>query len=381
MGTGLDWPLLLDGAASGDPDEVLHGEYAEAEREAALRRLAEAAGGGDPLVRNRYAAGLLALGRMEDAERVWQALLAERPDLGIAWLNLATCHLTCGRLDDCAKALRACHDGTGRGTAERQLAERRITELDEARESVARQTRLLELRAAALRERVGLGLARPGDFKQLARALHALTQVPGSGVTGRDALAAARQARDEAPEDPETLETFVLGLLQAGSDGELSDALRLLERVAPHSRVLAVARDLSVDPALQADAGARRAHMRAVSRRAFAGDRAAEDELRLEIQKFPQNFQYRVDLLFAVYNRGDRIEARRLADELAAEPSADHFVHFHIAQLYWILSEHEHSRRHFALAYQTAATEEDREDVREAVRTVGAGDPAQLGRQ
>ncbi|WP_107481961.1 tetratricopeptide repeat protein [Streptomyces sp. JHA26] len=379
MGIGLDWQLLLEGTAPWDPNEVLRGDRAsEAEQEQALQQLAEAAGSTDPEARNRYAAALLTLGRTDEAERVWHALLAERPRLAVAWLNLATCHLTRGRLDECAQALQACRNRTRRGTVERQLAERRTAELGKARDAASRQTRLLELRAAALRERVGLGLSRPGDHKQLARTLYALTHVPGSDVTGRDVLDAARRAHEEAPEDPETLETFILGLLHGGSDDELSDALRALERVAPHSQVLTMTRDLSVDPRTRADADAYHTHMRDVARRALAGDRAAEDELRLTIQKFPQNFQYRVDLLFAVHNRGDRVETRRLVDELAAEPSADHFVHFHIAQFYWFLGEHERGRRHFALAYETAATEEDREDVREAVRTVGAGDPAEI---
>ncbi|MET8248679.1 hypothetical protein ABZV31_32380 [Streptomyces sp. NPDC005202] len=380
MSGGLGWPLLLEGQQPpGDPLAVLQSGCSEAERSTALRQLADAAAGGSPTALNQYAAGLFTVGRVDEAERVWRALQTERPGTAVAGLNLATCHLAAGRLDECARVLRDCRDGAPAGSRQRELAEWRIAELDEARNGAARQTRLLELRAAALRERVRLGLAGLEDLKQLARVLYALTQVPDSGVTGRDLLDAARRAREAAPGDPEVLEILVLGQLVAGSDVEFAAALRELERFAPHSRVLDMARRTRTDTGFQDEVRARSARMREVARRAFAGDRVAEDELRLESQKFPENFQYRVDLLFAVYNRGDREEARRLADGLAAEPSADHYVHFHIAQFYWFLGERERSRRHFALAYETAVTEGDREDVREAVRTVGAGDPEELG--
>jgi hypothetical protein len=143
MGTQLGWPLLLDGPEPpGDPIGVLQSESPEPERAAALRQLAEAAAGQDPRTLDQYACGLLAYGLGDDAEQLWLRLLADRPDMAVARLNLATCHLAAGRLDECARVLQACRDGAGPDTPERAMAERRLTELDEARQTTARRSRL-----------------------------------------------------------------------------------------------------------------------------------------------------------------------------------------------------------------------------------------------
>ncbi|MDT7802106.1 MAG: hypothetical protein QOI78_5539 [Actinomycetota bacterium] len=241
------------------------------------------------------------------------------------------------------------------------------------------EARLLQVRAAALRERVAGGQAGPADHMELTKTLYGVTLVPDSGVTGQDVLAAARLARRAAPHDPEVLEVLALGLLVAGDTGELAGTLRELEQRAPHSKVLAVLREAHTDPARHDRSAARVEHMRDVARRALGGDRAAEAELRLEAQKFPLNHQYRVDLIFAVHHRGDHAETRRLCDELAADPAAGHLAHFHLAQVYWLIGDRPRGRHHFRLAVETAGDDADREDVRLAMRTVGAGSPEEPG--
>ncbi|WP_378739042.1 hypothetical protein [Nocardia brasiliensis] len=380
METGRGWPLLPDEPKlPGDPLHVLERHPAEREQKSALRQLADAASSGDPEARNRFAIGLWTSGRREDAERVWHQLTVDRPDMAAAQLNLATCHLARGHLEKCSRVLRAYREVTDPGSSGRSLAEQRIAELEQIDWNAARQTRLLQLRVAALRERADRGIAQPDDLRQMTRALFALTNVPRSGIDGRDVLDAARRARAAAPDDTGALEELALGLMLAGTDDELREALRELERVAPHSVALAAVREQRTDLGFDEETRDRQAHMRQVAARAFTGDRAAEEELRIESQKFPRNPQYRVDLLIAAYNRGDYTETRRLADELAADPAAGHFVHFHIAQFYWLLGEYERGRRHFVLAYETAATERDRADVREAIQVVGAGTAEELG--
>lgn len=380
MRNELEWPLLLDGPKlPGDPDTVLKSDRPMAARIEALQQLAGAAARGDPSIVNRYAAGLLALGRRYDAERVWRQLLERHPGMTLARVNLASCQLEKGQLEECVRVLHECRDRTDSDTPERRLVEKRIAELEQARQWSARQERFLRLRVAALREREERGVADVGDLKDLARALYGLTQVPDSGVTGRDVREAAQKAYDAASGDVEALEILVLGLLCYGSNSERASALRELEKKARHSEVLALHREMRTDTSLQERSNVRGARMDEVAERAFAGDRNAEAELRLEIQRFPANQRYRVDLLFAVYNRGDYGEASRLADELAADPSAGHLVHFHVAQFYWLLGQRKLSRYHFARAWETAVGKADWDDVREAMRTVGAGSPEDLG--
>ncbi|MFE5860239.1 hypothetical protein ACFQ77_06730 [Streptomyces virginiae] len=381
MGISLHWPVLLveHTELTGDPISVLRQARAsEPDREAALRQLAEAADEGGPAVRNAYAAGLYLVGRLEEAAQVWQTILSEKSAPIAVGLNLALCHLENGRIEECRNVLDACRQRVDPASDLGRLVGRRCAEFDRAISDWERDVHLTELRAAALRERIALETAHPRDFKQLARALGALSFVENSGVTARDALDAARQARERAPEDPEALELLVAALLRAGTADEVGDALHELERMAPNSMALSLRREATTTEA-RAQSRARQDSMEELGVRARTGDRAAEDLLRRESQRFPNNFQYRVDLAFAAFSRGDRIETRRLTDELAGEPAADHFVHFHIAQLYWFLGEHELGREQFRRAYETAATERDREDVRFAVRTVGAGDPEELG--
>ncbi|MFI6583122.1 hypothetical protein [Embleya sp. NPDC050493] len=382
MHNGLNWSLLLDGPKlPGDPIAALQGNRPEAERAEALQQLADAAAPGDSSAVNQYAAALLAFGRKDDAERVWRTLIERRPDFAYAYLNLATSHLMAGRAEECARTLEACRGRTGIDTQERQLVERRIAELEDARQDTARQVRYLELRVAAIRERFERGLASAEELKELARLLSSLVQVPGSGVTSRDFLAAARQVRRAAADDPDALEILAAALIAAeGFSPEFNDVLLELERVAPHSTLLATVREWHTDPMQAQHAESRAQRLREVGRRAFAGDRNAVEELRLEVQRSPTNHDYRFDLVSAVYHMGDYAEARRLTDEWATDPSADHLVHFHVAQFYWILGAQELSRHHFGRAYATAADETDREDVRLAMRTVGAGDPADLDR-
>ncbi|MFL4910421.1 CHAT domain-containing protein [Streptomyces sp. MMS24-I2-30] len=274
MSKRLDWPILFDEPTRpGDPIAVLRSGRPKSERTEALRRLASAARNGNPPDINRFAAGLLWNGDPYDAVRVWRVLLAQQPDMLIARLNLATCHLVTGLRAECARVLRACRDSANPGTPERRVAEQRIAEL----EGEAGQTRLLELRAAALQERAELGLATPFDHQDLALAMYGLARLPGGEVTGDDVLDAARRACRAATGDPAALEILVLGLLAGdGPETELNGTLRKLEDAAPHSKVLTVVRDMRTARGDSAEVRARADRTRQSARGASAGDSDAQ---------------------------------------------------------------------------------------------------------
>ncbi|OIJ84830.1 hypothetical protein BIV25_45615 [Streptomyces sp. MUSC 14] len=165
-------------------------------------------------------------------------------------------------------------------------------------------------------------------------------------------------------------------ILTDDRDG-LADVLRRLERVAPDSPVLAVMRDQVTDPGFRERSDELKRRWDDICRRASDGVPGAEDELRRELRSHPHIEQLRVGLLFALYGRaadgrGDYEEARRLALELAADPRAGHHTHFHVAQFLWNLGERDEARRQFCLALATSESEEDRQTVRVAARTVGA---------
>ncbi|MFF3907844.1 hypothetical protein ACFYZJ_18030 [Streptomyces sp. NPDC001848] len=171
------------------------------------------------------------------------------------------------------------------------------------RDQVEREFRLLELEADAYRELAARGEAGPADLKEWCKVLAALAQRPGSGITACGVLTAAEQAREGMPRDAEVLELVAYGCLLTGDTDGLSDVLRLLEQVAPHSDLLGEFRSSLTDPEFQRMADQRKRHMDEIIRRAHDGDEDALRELRHESQKFPANEEYGVGLLFAVYGR------------------------------------------------------------------------------
>lgn len=377
----LSWPWVLDGSEPpGDLVRALAESTSVQDRDRLLKGLANQAATGDADSVERYAIGLSVAKRFGDSLQLWRLLLKHRPNAVRLRLNLAACLLSAQRMDECARELDECARRCPDDDPLRPMVQQRLEELATIRDHDEREFRLLELKADAYRELAERGEASPADLKELCKVLAALQQRPGSGVTADDVLALAEQAREGMPQDAEVLELVAYGRILTGDMNGLSEMLRLLEQVAPHSHLLGEFRSSHTDPEFQQMADQRKRHMDETIRRAGEGDEDALRELRRESQRFPANETYGVGLLSAVYGRaasgtGDYEEARRIAHELAAKPSAGHHTHFHVAQFLWMLGDHELARHQFARAFETAQDEEDRETVRLAMRTVGADGP------
>ncbi|SNT53917.1 hypothetical protein SAMN05443665_10416 [Actinomadura meyerae] len=366
---GLEWTWLLRSDREDDGVlERLRGAPA-AETERLLQRLQNAAAGAGANGVNRLAVGLAMAGRPEQAADVLRAHVAEHPDDTIALLNLAQAELSAvpvvGRV---AAILEAAVAGAADPEL-RALAERRRAEYAQAEREAAQNRELLEHQAAALRERISLGVAESGDRKRLVRILTGLAAVPDGDVTPDQVLDAARDAHREAPEDPTALELFAAALLNAGDPGEYERILAELERRAPHSPVLDLMREHG--PEHEARIRAWRRRSREVVQQALQGDPEAMAELRRLARRFPRNHEYRIGLMLAAMGRKDYAEGRAIADALAAEAEIPHETHFHLGQFYAFARDLGRSRKHFALAWDTARTDADRQDVVLAMETVG----------
>lgn len=349
----------------------------EQERERWLRVLADSVSADDPASVERYAIGLAIVKRYTKALRFWRILVDHEPaSIGFR-LNMAACLLSAGRTDESAHQMEDCARRCREDDPLRPLVDRRLAEQTMARRRIDRESSLLELRADAYRELVAQGKAGLSDLKELCRVLGSLLQGPGSGVSPAEFIAVAERILAEAPTDIEAMELVAWARLLMGDQDRLADALRALERFAPDSGVLAAFRAEVTDPGLRQASDELKRRWDDIVERASHSEPGAEDELRRELRRFPENEQLRVGLLFAVYGRaadgrGDYEEARRLALELAADPKAGHHTHFHVAQFLWILGERDRSRQHFALALESSENENERENVRSAMRTVGA---------
>ncbi|MBO8196158.1 hypothetical protein ITI46_31620 [Streptomyces oryzae] len=381
----VDWPWLLAGP---DPhgDEALRGmEEAKsaADRERWLGVLSDATSSADPAAVERYAIGLAQAGRYAESLRFWRLLAEHAPDTARVLLNMASCLMSAGRLDECAHVMEECARRCRDDDPAYPVVCRRQAELDELRGRLNREQRLLEARADAYRELDSQGRASLSDLKELCRILAGLAQRPGSGVARSEVAEVAERIHAQAPDDVGGLELLGMARVLEHDQEGLAEVLRRLERVAPDSPVLAAARAQVTDPGFGERSDELKRRWDDICRRASHGEPGAEDELRRELRSHPHVEQLKVGLLFAVYGRaadgrGDYEEARRLALELAADPRAGHHTHFHVAQFLWNLGEHDQARRQFGLALATSETEEDEESVRLAARTVGAefADPA-----
>ncbi|WP_346166535.1 hypothetical protein [Streptomyces javensis] len=316
-------------------------------------------------------------GRLGEAAVLWEDLVRQDAALISDWLNLATARLRYGGM---APASEVLHRALAAFPAPRDQAlfQARLAELRFTEAQVDDERRLLELQAAALRERQAQGTVEPGDSTRLALTLYKLIQVPGGTASLDDVLAVARRARAEDPADIPALEVLVGTLLLADDSPELDSALAELEQRAPHSPVLDLTRQLRHDPGIVRPTETEMIRLRELVSNAWKGDRIAMKELTDRLRRDPRNIEYRIALMMGAYANGDHAEAVRLADLLAAEADGMHGMHFHVAQLYWITAEHTKARRHFRRSWETAATGQDRADVRLAMETVGAGRPEEL---
>ncbi|MGW7527937.1 hypothetical protein [Streptomyces sp. NPDC054783] len=375
----VDWPWLLTGP---DPrgDEALRGiteAKSAPDRERWLAVLSDAATSADPAAVERYAIGLAQAGRYAESLRFWRLLVDHLPGTARVLLNMASCLMSAGRLDECSHVMEECARLCRDDDPAHPVVRRRRTELEDVRGRLDREQRLLEARADAYRKLAAQGRASLSDLKELCRILAGLARQPGSRVTASEVAEVAERIHAQAPDDAGGLELLAMARVLTDDRNGLAEVLRRLERVAPDSPVLAAVRAQVTDPGFRERSDELKRRWDDICRRASHGEAGAEDELRRELRSHPNVEQLRIGLLFAVYGRaadgrGDYEEARRLALELAADPRAGHHAHFHVAQFLWNLGERDEARRQFTFALATSETEEDRESVRLAARTVGA---------
>ncbi|GAA4235013.1 hypothetical protein GCM10022254_41260 [Actinomadura meridiana] len=365
----LDWRWILLGASDNKALDRLR-RAGPSERKALLASFRADAADSDPGRLNRLAVGQSIAGLTDLALQTLERLVEEHPADTAGWLNLAAAQLSSGQFEAVGRSLESAVAHASEPSL-RGLAEDRLVEYTRSQGQAALGRELLERQAAALYERIEHGVAQQGDRVKLIRILITLVNTVGSAITADQVLEAARDAHAEAPDDPAALELLVAGLLSAGENSELQNALLQLEQRAPHSRLLELVRSRRADPSYQRtlDAWAERGNR--LVPRAWRGDPVAETELCEWVRRYPKNQNYRVGLMMAARAREDWQEARRIADGLAKENTVEHETHLHIAQFYAHANDQRRARRHFALAWETARDDEDRAIVIQAMRVVG----------
>jgi tetratricopeptide (TPR) repeat protein len=358
-----------------------------------MTRLAGKARADGPTGWNVYAALLGESGRHTEAQRELEALVARHPDHVEAWLNLASAHFYQGRLQEALDTLERCPDVSGAPGS--HLVGSRTEGLRTYMSFRTRDRELLELRVAALRERAAAGTARDGDTAALARALGTLWG-EHRAAPAEEVAEAAREAHTARPADVTMLELLVRALhaLRGQSrrpqpeDGEAEEfdkALRKLERLAPHSRLLEALRSVPLTEPEQATPGEEAwTLVNELISRAMLGDAQAADGVRRLTERFPEEPSFRMVLMMLAMRDGladgDLTKAVALAEGLAAEPDERHETHFNLGQVYWYAGSRERAFDHLRRAYELARDDQERDDVVQVVRMLLArsgDDPAE----
>ncbi|MFE0450786.1 tetratricopeptide repeat protein [Streptomyces sp. NPDC058914] len=328
-----------------------------------IAELGESARRGGPDERNLYAVVLAQEGRVGDALAEWESLIARYPDFVDGWLNAASAHFAEGRVEKAIATLENCP--TPRDTAHGHLVRPRLDALRERHRSTVRNREMLELRVAALRERIAHGVDEPGDARLLAVALAVLWPAKGSGVTPDEIATAARRAWDRDRNDVAVLEVLVHALDAAGDRVALAEAVHELEQRAPHSATLHSLRPPKLTKA--AEAGLVAEHHRTVGvqiEKALRGDSTALTRLREMNRMLPRDRGVKAVLMMAALQEGmksgDLSEAVAMADALVAEAPDSHDVHFHAGQIHWHNRDEKKAVHHLRRAYDLADNDDDR---------------------
>jgi tetratricopeptide (TPR) repeat protein len=317
------------------------------------------------------AAGLAHAGRLQEAARLLFDLVSAVPDEVPARIDLATVYFQTRRPEEASHQLAAAVAGCDARPGLASVVARRTAQLREWMHWRDDYFTHQALRAAALRERIDVGVATFDHRVALGRSLLSLTTRPGGGDAElAEAITVLEAARRIAPTHVPVLELLNAAYSSARNHEARYEVERDLERLAPHSPVFKVAEEYTADrmAVLRSEHLAR---VDGLAARALRRERGALDELRALRRTMPNDLNVPGVLLIAEMAFGHRDEVRRLADEFAARPDLHHAAHLHLAQAYSYLRLGDLGRHHFERAHELASDDAEREDVARMLESWG----------
>lgn len=304
------------------------------------------------------------VGRPAEAVSVLHGLVQRRPDDVTARVDLARSDIDAGLVDDALRQLIIAGDKSVSDATIAELIRRRIGELREWIRWRDTHLRFHQMRIAALRERLGVGLATLDERAALAYLLLFAQRSSGDAEL-QEAIAVLKAARRSDGCHVRTLELLSHAYnSRETTDEEWHELLRQLEEVAPHSTILQIAGDIGADESADFAAD-HRDLLQVLVERACNGDVEAAQELRKSYRRNPTDSGRVSGLMFVEAALGDQATALRLADELATHPALSLSSHFNLAQVYWHGGRTDEAYRHLDLADASAADDQERSEVAE----------------
>jgi hypothetical protein len=156
----------------------------------------------------------------------------------------------------------------------------------------------------------------------------------------------------------------------------LNAALKRLESLAPDSQVLSIVADQDEEEGRKIiENNQRRAD--ALMQEILHGDesrrQAALQDLGGMVALYADNPFYRSNYAFALMASGQHEAALQQAAILEQNPAASHSFHFNLGQVYWLCGDANKGRQHLQLAFDYAADEQERQDVKDRIKDLEAG--------
>lgn len=347
-----------------------------AERESAIEQLIALARQDNNLdTWNTVGVGLHFAGRNDEAIQLFDRLVQAAPANDAYRLNLATCYSQNEQIALCREQLLyvAEHGST---EEHRKLGREQLQGYDSFLGNTEQDRKLADLQVRSLRRRISQSSKTAEDFNHLARLLIKRGRLDPTGDCLEQAVTVLEGGTAAFPKDVELLELLISCYLRHDPNQRLDPALKRLERMAPDSRALSILTNQDEEEGRQFVKN-NQARADDLLRQVIQGDQtlrtAALQDLARLVNMYGDNPFYRGNYAFALMVCGQQAAALQQAAILENNPAATHSFHFNLGQVYWQCGDARKGRHHLQLAYDYAANDQERQDVKDRISDLERG--------
>jgi tetratricopeptide (TPR) repeat protein len=347
-----------------------------AERESAFEQLFALARQDNNLdTWNTVGVGLHFAGRNDEATQLFDRLVRAAPSNDAYRLNLATSYSQNEQIALCREQLLyvAEHGSTEEN---RKLAREQLQGYDSFLGNTEQDHKLADLQMRSLRQRIAQSSKTAEDFNNLGRLLVKRGRLDPTGDGLEQAVTVLEAGTAAFPKDVELLELLISCYLRHDPNQHLDLALKRLERMAPDSRVLSVLANQDEEEGRQFVKN-NQARADDLLQQVIQGDQtrrtAALHDLAGLVNMYRDNPFYRGNYAFALMVSGQTAAALQQAEILEKNPAETHSFHFNLGQVYWLCGDARNGRQHLQLAYNYAANDQERQDVKDRISDLERG--------
>ncbi len=325
---------------------------------------------GDPDAWNTYGIGLHQARKFDQAIQVFNMLVEAFPEADVYRVSLATTYSQTSQFDLCKYHLRYIVNN-GRSEEARRFASEQLEAMERFLKQTAADQELQQLQLKGLREIINSGAATEDDFLRLVRLILVVERTDPEGGYLEELARVLALGRTQFPNSQSILEYQVLCYSRNDPGGKMEETVRLLEQLAPNSKILSILKDIESPEAAEFSG---QLHARAAELMSMCQSDQPElvESALKELQRLANFYQtstyYRQMYAFGLLIAGRKDEARKQAEILEGYGVTTHSEHFHLGQVLWGCGDKVRGKFHLEEAYKTAQTDEERQDTLSVLR-------------